>query len=534
MKLIQKRAAVLLFFLFCIAGIRVSADQPASGAFYEEYGVWFDTNTGTVTGIEEGRTSLSIPEKIDGKTVLTIGEKAFYDNKTLKEAVLPDSVTKIETQAFAGCEGLEQIALSKKLVSIGNEAFLQCKKLSEISFPDSLERLGDSTFLGCSSLGKIFFPEKLKQIGEGTFSYCEQLTEISVPEKNQNYSSENGILFNQNKTKLIQYPIGKQGSAYTVPDTVTEIGNSGFAYSHLASVSLPDSLKTIGEFAFFDCDLIQELAVPQSVSVIGKEAFAWCDQLKKVVLPEGLHVLEYGLFWYSKNLNQVNLPASLTAISDYAFSRCESLEALEIPEGVRKIGEESFAYCSNLKRMILAKSTETVGKKAFYQCSSLEQITIKNGETVLGEQIFDGCGTLQFFTPEHSGAQQYAQNRGDTWEKIVAVTLQGRALAFDQPPVTRYDRTLVPVRIIFEAMGAQVSWEEETSTVTAFRDGTTLSLQIGNQTMLKNGEEVILDVPALQINDRTMVPVRAVAEGMDCDIYWDEDTQTVSIWEKEK
>lgn len=533
MNICRKTIIFLLMFLFLESGSFVFAEQPDSGSFYQEYGIWFDATTGTVTGVEEGRTSISLPEEIDGQQVLIIGEQAFYENKELKEAILPDSITRIEAQAFAGCEALEQITLPQNLVSIGEEAFVQCEKLSGISFPDSLEQLGDSAFLGCGSIKNIVLPEGIKYVGEGAFFYCEQLTDISISETNSNYSSENGILFNHSKTKLIQYPIGKQETSYRVPDTVIEIGSGGFAYSHLQSIILPDSLEVIGEYAFFDCDLMKEMHVPQQVERIGIEAFAWCEQLETVTLPQGLETIEYGLFWYSSNLSQVNIPNTVTGISDYAFSRCEGLEFVEIPEGVQVLGEESFAYCKNLKQVVVSKTVSEIKKRAFYDCGAIAQVTLKNGEVSIGEQAFEGCGAIQFFTPEYSSAQQYALNRGDAWEKIVTVTLQGRALSFDQPPVTRYDRTLVPVRTIFEEMGAQVMWDETTSTVTAVRGATTLSLQIGNQTMMKNGEAVVLDVPALQINDRTLVPVRAVAEGMNCDIYWDEETQTVSIWEKE-
>lgn len=534
MNLCRKTAAVFLILMLLSVCSVSFADQLEAGTFYEEYGIWFDTKTGTITGAEEGLIRLELPDEIDGKEVLSIGEKAFYECETLKTAALPDSVTKIESQAFAGCQALEEITFSKNLKTIGDEAFLQCKNIKELSFPDDLERLGDSAFLGCSSLKIISLPQKINWIGEGAFSCCDQLTGIQVPEENKSFSSEDGVLFDSEQTKLIQYPAGIKDTSYSLPETVTEIANGGFAYNnYLKTVSLSTQLKIIGEYAFFDCDQLQQVFVPDTVVTIGKEAFAWCDQLMEVKLPEGLKTIEYGLFWYSKNIKQMNVPSSVTKISDYAFSRCEALESVALPEGVTSLGEESFAYCSQLREIVIPKTTVEIGKRAFVNGTALQSVTVRNGETAFSEQVFEGCGSLQFYTPEYSSAQQYALNRGDSWEKIVIVTLQGREISFDQPPVTRYDRTMVPVRAIFEAMGAQVFWEEETATVTAVKEDMTLSLQIGNQTMMKNEEMVILDVPALQINDRTMVPVRAVAEGFDCDIYWDEETQTVSIWEKE-
>lgn len=521
---------VFLFLFMCIS---FQAAAQENEIYYEEYGVWFDSSTQTVTKVEESVKELNLPEQIDRKKVVKIGEKAAYDHQNLKKVTLPDSVTAIEAQAFAGCENLESVVLSNQIEEIGKEAFIQCKKLKEIKLPDSLKVIHESAFLGCSKLEKVVLPQEIATVGEGAFSYCEHLTEITVSEKNKNYSSQDGVLFNGDQTKLLQYPIGKQASSYQISETVQEIGNGGFAYSHLKNVSFPSGLKKIGEFAFFDCDIVETIHVPEGVTAIGKEAFAWCDRLEEITLPNGISSLEYGLFWYSKNLSRITLPGSLRVIDAYAFSRCEKLQELTLPDGVTSLGEESFAYCTGLKKISLPVSLQTVGKKAFLQCTGLGIMTVKNGAAIFESSSLEGCGAISFFTPEHSLMQQFAADRGDAWEKIVVVTLQGKELSFDQPPVTRYDRTLVPVRAIFEAMGAEVSWDEESQTVTASRNGITLSLQIGNQTMTKNGETIVLDVPALQVNDRTVVPVRAVAEGFSCDIYWEEETQTVSIWEKE-
>ncbi len=480
-----------------------------SGTFYDKYGIWFDKETGTVTGYAEGITELTIPSKINGKKITSIGEGAFSECVTLEKLVLPNSITKIGNQAFAGCTSLKELTLSENITQIGTESFAQCTSLTTFSLPEALERLGNRALMGCGAL-----------------------TEIICPARNRHFSCQDGVLFDKNQTLLVQYPAGKEGAVYIVPESVTAVDNGAFAYcSTLTDILLPQSLSSIGEYAFFNCDRLTEIVLPDSVTKIGQEAFGWCDSLQKATLPKQLTSIEYGLFWFAKNLKEIQIPDSVTTISDYAFSRCESLSSVSFPEGIRTLGEESFAYCNQLTEIVLPDSVAKIGNKAFAD-TNLFRVIVKNGETVFGEEVFQGCQRLQFFAPEHTSAQQYALDRGDEWEKIVTVTYLGQIISFDQPPVTRYDRTLVPLRAIFETMGAQVSWDEETMTVTAVRNHRTLTLQIDHQTMMVNGEAVVLDVPPQQINNRTLVPVRAVADGLNSDIYWDEETQTVSIWEK--
>lgn len=114
-------------------------------------------------------------------------------------------------------------------------------------------------------------------------------------------------------------------------------------------------------------------------------------------------------------------------------------------------------------------------------------------------------------------------------EPEVSVLLNGKEISFDQPPIIVEERTLVPVRAIFEALGAAVDWVQETQTAVAYKDGKTVEIQIGNNIMKVDNEEIALDVPAQIVNERTLVPVRAISEAFDCHVDWDGDTSTVII-----
>jgi endonuclease YncB( thermonuclease family) len=108
------------------------------------------------------------------------------------------------------------------------------------------------------------------------------------------------------------------------------------------------------------------------------------------------------------------------------------------------------------------------------------------------------------------------------------VVLSGQTLKFDVPPTIENGRTLVPLRAIFEAMGASIAWDDATQTVTATKAGAEIKLTIG-ETAYKNGSSVALDVPAKVVNGRTMVPLRFVSEAMGCQVGWDEATETINI-----
>jgi len=112
---------------------------------------------------------------------------------------------------------------------------------------------------------------------------------------------------------------------------------------------------------------------------------------------------------------------------------------------------------------------------------------------------------------------------------VITVKLNGTYLNFDEPPITEDYRTLVPLRGIFEELGAKVEWDNDTETVTATKGDTAISLQIGSNVLVKNGEAIKLDVPAKLVGARTLVPVRAVSEGLGAKVEWDEGTQTVVI-----
>ena len=130
---------------------------------------------------------------------------------------------------------------------------------------------------------------------------------------------------------------------------------------------------------------------------------------------------------------------------------------------------------------------------------------------------------------DYHGIKSFYDDNNNKTEQDIAVTLDGKALSFDVPPQIINDRTMVPLRAIFEALGASVDWNQETKTVTSTKGDTTIKLTIDSNTMYVNGNTVTLDTPACVVNDRTFVPVRAISEAYKTTVDWNGDTKTVII-----
>ena len=310
-------------------------------------------------------TSITIPN-----SVTSIGEGAFWKCSSLTSITIPEGVTRIGNVTFEGCSKLTSITIPDSVTSIEYCAFQGCSSLTSITIPNSVTSIGYNAFYGCSSLTNITIPNSVTSIGDRAFYNCSSLTSINVSENNKNYSSVDGVLFNKDKTELIQYPRKKEGTNYKIPNSVTSIGDYAFAGCSITSITIPNSVTSIGYGAFETCSSLTSITIPEGVTSIGDEAFEYCSSLTSITIPN-----------------------SVTSIGHEAFYNCDSLTSITILKGVTSIGDEAFEYCSSLTSITIPNSVTSIGNEAFRGCSSLTSITIPNSVTSIGSSAF-GCSNL--------------------------------------------------------------------------------------------------------------------------------------------
>ena len=259
-------------------------------------------------------------------SVTSIGDCAFFDCTSLTSVTIGNSVEFIGGGAFDSCTGLTSVTIPDSVTSIGEQAFHLCESLTSVAIPDSVTSIGKNAFASCKNLTGVTIGSGVENMGDVAFWNCDSLTSIMVDENNKNYSSADGVLFNKNKTVLIQYPIGNKKTSYTIPNSVTSIGNWAFdGCTSLTSVTIPNSVTSIGDDAFSGCSSLTSVTIPNSVTSIGAYAF-WC----------------------CSSLTSVTIPNSVTSIGSAAFASCSSLESVTIPHSVTNIGDSAFIYCDKL------------------------------------------------------------------------------------------------------------------------------------------------------------------------------------------
>ena len=244
--------------------------------------------------------------------VTSIGNHAFTECTSLTSIDIPASVTTIGEEAFAFCSGLTSINIPASVTSISDAAFRDCTGLTNIEIPASVTSIGDYAFADCTSLTSIDIPASVTSIGEDAFLGCTGLSAFMVDNGNTAYAAEDGVLFNKDKTTLILYPLGNNRTSYTIPNSVTTIGDGAFACcTGLTSIDIPASVTSIGKSAFGACTSLTSITIPACVTSIGEDAFADCTGLTTVFM-------------------ESTTPPSL---GDYAFCECDALDAIYVPTG---------------------------------------------------------------------------------------------------------------------------------------------------------------------------------------------------------
>jgi hypothetical protein len=192
----------------------------------------------------------------------------------------------------------------------------------------------------------VIIPNSVTNVGNYAFALCTSLTNISVDASNPAYSSLSGVLFDNEQVTLLQFP-GGLGGSYSIPNSVTSVGEGAFfGCESLTGVTIPNSVTNIGDEAFQICVGLTSVTIPNSVTSIGDYAFEYTP-LTSVIIPNSVTNIGDGSF-ADCNLTSVSIPGSVTSIGDYAFYGCGSLTSVTIPNNVTNIGQDAFAVCSSL------------------------------------------------------------------------------------------------------------------------------------------------------------------------------------------
>jgi len=282
--------------------------------------------------------------------------------------------------------------------SIGEWAFAGCNNLTGVTIPNSVTSIGVYAFRSTGLTG-VTIPNSVTSIDNGAFAYCSKLTAINVDADNSAYTAENGILYDKSKNTLIQYPAGKTGNTFTIPSSVTSIGEHAFAGCYnLTGVTIPNSVTSIGEHAFAGCNNLTSVTIPNSITSIGDSVFEQCSSLISVTIPNGIISIGNDTFANCYNLTSVTIPNSVTSIGSGAFYNT-NLTSVTIPNGVTSIEVGTFVDCGNLTSVTIPNSVTSIEYGAFSGCYNLTSVTIPNSVTSIGVYAFRSTGLTSVTIP---------------------------------------------------------------------------------------------------------------------------------------
>ena len=363
---------------------------------------------------------------------------------------IPGGVAAIGYGAFAGCEHLNEVTVPNSVESIGEHAFWGCIGLTSITIPNSVTTIGNAAFRFCTGLTYLFIPSSVTFIDGIIFENCSSLVVIEVDVANADYSSLDGVLFNKDQTRIINYP-GAKGD-YTIPETVKTIGGGCFANcKELTSIIIPNSVEIIEGNVFWECTNLANVIFGSSITFIDWGVFEACTGLRNVTVNwtdlSMVSVDEFAFGFYNEvNKSEVNLhipaytydlyidapvwkdfnivqsweigapiPADVIAALDKSTltvsgagamqdfdnntlppwaSHRNAITDLVIGSGVTTIGDYAFAGCESLTEIAIPNSVVTIGDQVFSNCSSLIEVDIPNSVTTIGQWAFIYCTSL--------------------------------------------------------------------------------------------------------------------------------------------
>ena len=373
----------------CICWILVVLMQADLSVGYAQY--IYTTNNGalSITQYTGSGGAVSIPATIKGLPVTMLANFAFYSKSNVTSVIVPAGVTNIGFEAFYSCGSLTNITLPASVTSIGDWAFQNCPKLAAISVGALNSKystvngvLLDKTQTTLVSYpggkaGSYSIPGTIANIGIGAFGGCANLTGISIPASLTNISDS------------AFYTCAGLASI-NIPGGVTSIGNSAFySCKSLSSAVIGGGVTTIGDYAFASCFNLGHVTLGSNVMNIGYGAFSGSG-LTNLSLPDSLKTLGDAAFEYCSNLTAVTVGGGLGSLANFAFDACTSLSRITLSDGLGSIGVDSFGRCARLVSLTIPGSVTNIGATAFSSCTNLGSVYFAGNAPSDGGSIFAG------------------------------------------------------------------------------------------------------------------------------------------------
>lgn len=287
--------------------------------------------------------------------IVNIPSTVIYEGEEL-------TITSIGNSAFYCCLDLTSVIIPSSVTNIGAGAFMYCSKLTSVIIPMSVTSIGDNAFYDCSALTSVTIPSAVTSIGNNAFIGCSSLTNVSVANGNTVYDSRNdcnAIIETATNTLVLGC------STTTIPESVRSIGPVAFYNcTGLMNVVIPSSVVSIDDCAFYGCSGLTNMLIPSNVTSLGIGAFFGCTGLNSLTISEGVTIINEKAFSICPSLTSVTIPESVTVIGDFAFESCSNLTNVTIPSGLTYLGGFSFSHCPKLTNVYCYMETPLIISKA--------------------------------------------------------------------------------------------------------------------------------------------------------------------------
>ena len=326
---------------------------------------------------------------------------AFLQCGNLKSITIHDGIFSIGSSSFRDCSSLTDVDIGENVKRIGGYAFYGCYKITSLLIPDATESIGTEAFKYCSGISMISIGKGLKSVGKDAFSKCDKLLAVSI----YDLTAWCNIAFENCDAN----PLSNKCDLYDHTSIITIL-------------SIPSDVKTISDYAFYNCKSLVCVKIIHNINAIGTDAFWGCSDLRRVEIgsldnwasvtfsnyyANPLYHAE-NLYYFGESITNAEI-VHAEKISDYAFYNCKNIKSVKISDSVKSIGYGAFDCCSYLEEVSIGNGVTSIGIGAFHNCRRMTRIVVGSGLETVGESAFLYCDSL---------ANVYFRGSAKQWKNI--------------------------------------------------------------------------------------------------------------------